>query len=177
MTVLRNREKIVLVLGAAAVAVILLLSFVVIPGISKVRSLSRASERAEQDLEEVRKMLPELSRLDREVRRKMAAVNASANEKDSPLARLTGAIQQAGLPQSAFSLKSAGPRNGEFVSEEAFDLKVENLTYLEMVRLLTRMESGQLPVVVRSATLKSRYDDSKYLDATLRIGVLLPVAR
>ncbi len=174
---LRNREKIVLVLGAAAVVVILLLSYVVIPGISRVRSLSKASVRAEQDLEDLRKMLPELSRLDREVRRKMVAVTASANAKESPLARLTGALQQAGLPQSAFSLKAVGPRNGEYVSEEAFDLKVENLTYLEVVKLLTRMESGQLPLVVRSATLKSRYDDSKYLDATLRIGVLLPVQR
>jgi type II secretory pathway component PulM len=175
--VLRSREKIVLALGAAAVVVILLLSFVVIPGVSKVRSLSKASVRAEKDLEELRKMLPDLSRLDREVRRKMAVVTASANAKESPLTRLTGAIQQAGLPQSAFSLKSAGPRKGEYVSEEAFDLKVENLTYLEMVRLLKRMESGQLPVVVRSATLKSRYDDSKYLDGTLRIGFLLPAGR
>lgn len=122
-------------------------------------------------------MLPELSRLDRDVRRKMAAVTASANAKESSLVRLTGAIQQAGLPQSAFSLKSAGPHNGEFVSEEAFDLKVENLTYLELVKLLIRMDSGQLPVVVRSASVKSRYDDSKYLDATLRIGVLLPAVR
>lgn len=174
---LRNREKIVLALGAAAVVLILLLSFVVIPGISRVRSMSRASVRAEKDLKEMRRMLPKLSRLDREVRRKMAVVTASANEKESPLTRLTGAILQAGLPQSAFSLKSAGPRKGEYVSEEAFDLKVENLTYLEMVRLLKRMETGQLPVVVRSATLKSRFDDSKYLDGTLRIGFLLPAGR
>ena len=81
------------------------------------------------------------------------------------------------MPQSAFSLKSAGPRNGEYVSEEAFDLKVENLTYLEAIRLLKRMEDGPLPLVVRSVNLKSRYDDSKYLDATLRIGFLLPVKR
>ena len=97
-------------LGAAAVVVILLLSFVVIPGVSKLRSLSRASFTAEKDLQELRMMLPELSRLDREVRRKMAVVTASANAPESPLARLTVAIQQAGLPQSAFSLKSAGPR-------------------------------------------------------------------
>ncbi len=177
MAVLRKREKVVLALGAAAAVVILLLSFVIIPGVSRTRSLSRASAQAEKDLAELRRMRPELTRLDREVRRKMALVASSANASESPLARLTVSIQQAGFPQSAFSLKSAGSRAGEFVSEDAFDLKIENLTYLEAVQLLTRLENGPLPVVVRSATLKSRFDNHKYLDATLRIGFLLPASK
>jgi hypothetical protein len=175
--VLRSREKVVLALGAAAAALILLLSFVVIPGVSRVRTLSRAAVLAEKDLAELRRMRPELAGLDRKVRRKMTAVTASANSAESPLARLTASIQQVGLPQSAFSLKSAGPRTGEYVNEEGFDLKVENLTYLEAVQLISRMENGPLPVVVRSVNLKSRYDDIKYLDATMRIGFLSPAKR
>ena len=101
----------------------------------------------------------------------------SAHPQQSPLARLTAAIQEAAFPQSAFSLKSAGSRTGEYVGEESFDLKMQNLTYLEAVRLLTRLSNGPLPVVIRSANLKSRFDDSKYLDATIRIGFLLPATR
>lgn len=174
---LRSREKVVLALGAVAAALILLLSFVVIPGLSRMRSLSRQSVQAEQDLAELRKIRPELTRLDRLVRRKMTQVSAGANSSQSSLARLTASIQESGFPQSAFSLKSAGSRNGEFASEEAFDLKMENLTYLEAIRVLTRLENGPLPVVVRSANLKSRFDDSKYLDVTLRIGFLTPANR
>ncbi|HZD54635.1 MAG TPA: hypothetical protein VE080_00135 [Candidatus Aquicultoraceae bacterium] len=174
---LRSREKVVLALGAAAAAAILLLTFVIIPGISRMRSLSRSAERAEQDLASLRSMRPELMRLDRDVRRMTTKVSAAANSPESPLARLTAEIQQAGLPQSAFSLKSAGPRGGEFAIEETFDLKVENITYLEAARLLSRMENGMLPVVVRSVNLKSRYDDNRYLDATLRIGFLRPAGR
>ena len=59
----------------------------------------------------------------------------------------------------------------------AFDFRIENLTYLEAVRLISRLENGPLPVVLRSAQMKSRYDDSKYLDATFRIGFLLPLNR
>lgn len=164
-------------MGAGAAALILLLSFVVIPGISRVRTLSRASAQGERDLAELRRMRPELTGMDREIRRKMAVVTAAANTPGSSLARLTEAVREGGLPQSAFSLKSAGSRTGEFVAEEAFDLKAENLTYLEAVRLLSRLSNGPLPVVVRAVTLKSRYDDSKYLDATLRIGFLLPASR
>ena len=174
---LGSREKVVLTMGAAAAALILLFAFLVIPGIARVRSLSRATETAEKDLIELRQMRPELIRLDREVRRKMARVTAAANAKESPLSRLTADIQEAGFPQSAVSIKSGGTKTGEFANEESFDLKIENITYLEAVQLLQRLETGPLPVAVRSANLKSRYDDPKYLDATIRIGFLTPASK
>ena len=45
---------------------------------------------------------------------------------------------------------------------------------MEAVRLIARLENGPLPVVVRTAQLKSRYDDGRYLDTTLRLGFLKP---
>jgi len=175
--VLRSRERKILFLGGIAAALILLLTFVVIPDATKVRSLSRQFSLAEKDLADLRKMRPELERSDRDVRQKGVRVTAAANVKDSPLSRLTAGLQEAGFPQPAFSLKSTGGKDGEFFREENFDLKIENMTYLEAARLVSRMENGPLPVVIRSAQLKSRYDDSKYLDATFRIGFLLPSGR
>jgi len=175
--VLRSREKTTLILGAAAAGVILLVSLVVVPGAARMRSLSRAYAQAEKDLADLRIMRPELEAADREVRKKTGRIAASANEKDSPLARLTASLQEAGFPQAAYSVKSAGVKDGEFQREESFDLKIENLTYLEAMRLVTRLENGPLPVTIRSALLKSRYDDNKYLDATFRIGFLAPKGR
>lgn len=169
---LRSREKTVLVLGGAAVALILLVSFAVVPGVKKVRTLSQASALAERDLAEVRRMRPELERMDREVRPKAARVAGTANPSESTLSRLTATIQEAGFPPASFSLKAGGARDGEYYSEETFDLRIDNITYLEALRLLARLESGPLPVVVRTAQLKSRYDDGRYLDATLRLGFL-----
>ena len=174
---LRSREKVFVFLGGAAAALILLFTFVVVPGVAKVRSLSRAYSQAGKDLADLRNMRPELERIDREVRQKSGRVTAAANDSESPLARLTASLQEAGFPQSAFSLKSGGVKDGEFQREETFDLKIENLTYLEALRLVTRLENGPLPVVIRSAQLKSRYDDSKYLDTTFRIGFLHPLSR
>ena len=174
---LRSREKVFVYLGGAAVALILLFTFVVVPGVAKVRNLSRAYSRAGKDLADLRSMRPELERIDREVRQKSGRVTAAANASESPLARLTASLQEAGFPQAAFSLKSGGVKDGEFQREETFDLKIENLTYLEALRMVTRLENGPLPVVIRSAQLKSRYDDSKYLDTTFRIGFLHPLSR
>jgi hypothetical protein len=157
--------------------VILLMTFVVVPDAAKVRSLSRQVSQAEKELSDFRKMRPELERAGREARQISSRVTAAANTKESPPARLGAAIQEAGFPPSAFSLKSTTAKDGEYFREEGFDLRIENLTYLEAARLITRLENGPLPAVIRSAQLKSRYDDPKYVDATFRIGYLLPLSR
>ncbi|HEY6072317.1 MAG TPA: hypothetical protein VIV15_02740 [Anaerolineales bacterium] len=174
---LRDREKAVLIIGGIAAALILLLTFVVFPDVSKVKALSRQHAQAGKDLAELRQMKPELERADREVKQKTGRMSVAAGGAESPLSRLTAALVEAGLPSSAFSLKSTGVKDGEFQREESFEVRIENMTYLEAVRISSRLETGPLPVVIRSAQMKSRYDDAKYLDTTLRIGYLLPPAK
>ena len=171
---LRDREKRVLAIGGAAAAVLLLLTFVVIPGISRIKSQGRATAAADADLAEVRKARPEIERIQRETGAKAGIVRAAANVKDAPLSRITSTLQEAGIPQSALNIKSGGARDGELFREETFDVRIENLTYLEAVKTLQRLSAGTLPVVLRSTSLKSRYDDPRYLDVTLRVGFLTP---
>ena len=171
---LRDREKRVLVLGGAAAAGILLLVFVLIPAISRIKSQARAVAVAETDLAEVRKARPEIERIQKDIGAKAGIVRAAVNVKDAPLTRITAALQEAGIPQSALNIKSGGARNGELFREESFDVRIENLTYLEAVKTLQRLSAGSLPVTIRSAALKSRYDDPRYLDVTLRVGYLTP---
>ena len=171
---LRDREKRVLVIGGAVAALLLLLIFVVIPGYSRIKSQARVVAAAETDLAEVRKARPEIERIQKETAARAGIVRSAANVKDSPLTRITSALQEAGIPQSALNIKSGGVRNGELFREESFDVRIENLTYLEAVKTLQRLSAGSLPVAIRSATLKSRYDDPRYLDVTLRVGFLTP---
>ncbi len=172
-----SRERQVLVAGGAAAALILLLSLVILPGIDRLRSLSRNYAQANRDLAEVRRNAPELERLERDVRVRLARVRAQAQSAESPTARLTALVQEAGFPSQAFSLKSTGGRDGENAREETFDLRIENLTYLEAVKLAIKLEGGSLPLAIRSVQLKSRYEDARYLDAVFRIGVLLPLSK
>jgi len=172
--VLREREKRVLVIGGAAAAVLLVLAFVLIPGVSRIKSQARAVAAAEADLAEVRKARPQIERIQKETGAKASIVRAAANVKDAPLSRITSALQEAGIPQAALNIKSGGARDGELFREESFDIRIENLTYLEAVTTLQRLSAGSLPVAVRSASLQSRYDDPRYLDVTLRVGFLTP---
>lgn len=170
----RDREKRILVFGGAAAAVILVLTFLVLPGFSRMKSNARATAAAESDLAEVRRARPELDRIQGEALRRAGLVQSAANSKESPVSQLTSAIQAAGIPQSAVSVKSGGAKDGEFFREESFDVRMENLTYLEAVRVIQRLTAPASPTVVRSSLLKSRYDDPRYLDVTLRVGFLSP---
>ena len=171
---LRDREKRFLVIGGAAAAVLLLLVFVLIPGVSRIKSQGRAVAAAESDLVEVRKARPEIERIQKETAARAGIVQSAANVKDAPLSRITSALQEAGIPQAALNIKSGGARDGELFREESFDVRIENLTYLEAVKTLQRLSAGTLPVAVHSVSLKSRYDDPRYLDVTLRVGFLTP---
>ena len=170
----RDRERRILFLGGIAAAAILVLTFVVFPGISRLRSNARATAAAEADLAEVRRARPELDRIQQGTRQRAGLVQSSANSKESPVSQLSAALQEAGVPQAAFSVKSGGAKDGEFFREESFEIRMENLTYLEAVRAIQRLSVPTSPAVVRSALLKSRYDDPRYLDVTLRVGFLSP---
>jgi len=175
--VLRERERALLVAGGAAAAAILLVSLVILPAAGRMRSQARAAAYGAQALEEMRRMRPEARRLEQTAAARMARVRAQAGAAESPLSRLTAVLREAGFPQQAIAVTSGGAREGESVREESFDLKLENVTFLETARLLARLEGGSLPVVVRAARLKSRYEDGRYLDVTLRVGFLLPRSR
>jgi hypothetical protein len=172
--VLHNREQWVLKAGGGAVVVILIFSFLVIPSWDKIRSQGRARLQAEKELAELRASVPEVRALESAIRSRKEQVRAAGRGQDSPLSRLTARLQEAGFPQSAFSIKSGGVKEGDYFKEETYDIRIENRSYLEMARFLQKLEDGSLPVAVRSVTLKSRYENSSALDAVLRIGYLLP---
>ena len=172
---LRDRERRVLGAGAAAAALIVLVSYQLVPGLGQIRTLGRARVQAEKDLSELRAAVPEIRRLEAGIKtRKELLSRAARTAPDSPLIRLTARLQESGFPQSAFSVKSGGVKDGEFFKEESFDIRIENRSYLEIVRFLEKLEDGTTPVALRSLGLKSRYENRNAVDAVLRVGYLLP---
>ena len=171
---LLDREKRILQIGGAATAVLLVTAFVVFPAISRIRALSKTTTAAEKILTEVRRSTPDLQRVRQATVERQGAVTAAANSQESPLTQLSSLLQEAGIPASVFTIKSSGARDGELFREESFEVQIENLTYLEAANALRKLSAKESPVVVRSTTLKSRYDDPRYLNVTLSVGHLSP---
>lgn len=174
---LRDRERNIIVLGSGVAALILIVSFVVIPSMAKMKSLSRAKVAALADLADIRKLKPGLAASEKEVSARTTRLKATSSGADSPATRLSAIVEESGIPASACSVKNAGMKDGDTVRETSFDLRAENLTFHEASRLLYRLETGAVPLVVRSAQFRSRFDDPRYVDASIRVGCLSPLSR
>jgi hypothetical protein len=160
--------------GAVAAAAILAATLVVAPAVQRIRTNERSLSRVEEDVRSLQALRPRVASL----QEKSAALSRrfpagqGTTRQESPLAMLTVAVQAAGVPQSSFSLASGGARDGERFREESFDIKIENRSFLDMVKVVSALADGKYPLLVRSVNLKARYEGNGSLDGVIRVGYL-----
>jgi len=169
-----DRERLVVLGGALAAAAILAATLVVAPAVQRIRSNERSLTRVEEELRSLQALRPRVTALQEKIatlsRRFPAGQGTSRQE--SPLAMLTVAVQAAGIAQSSFSIASGGARDGDRFREESFDIKIENRSYLDMVKVISALAEGKYPLLVRSVNLKARYEGNGSLDGVIRVGYL-----
>ena len=102
----------------------------------------------------------------------MAGRMASSRPDDSP-ARI---LEETGIKGKSLKITPVKGDDRPGLREDAADVRIEGLTANETVNLLFRLEKGTRPVVVRKASLKSRFDDSSRLDLSMTVAVLKPPA-
>jgi general secretion pathway protein M len=93
---------------------------------------------------------------------------AATRPDDSP-AKL---IEEIGIKGKGTQIKPLkGEERGGYL-EDAAEIKMEGLSVNEAVNLLFRLEKGAKPVVIKKASLKTRFDDPARLDLTLTVALL-----
>lgn len=95
---------------------------------------------------------------------------AALRPDDSP-AKIIEEIGIRGKGVKIAPLKGEG-RSG--VIEDAADVRIEGLTANEMVNLIYRIEKGSLPMMVKKANLRVRFDDPSRFDLAITIALLKP---
>lgn len=63
-------------------------------------------------------------------------------------------------------------RNG--FTEDAADIRIDGLTFNEVVNLLYRLEKGSRPLVIKKCNLRVRFDDPSRCDLALIMALLKP---
>jgi general secretion pathway protein M len=102
------------------------------------------------------------------VSRRFANRLAATKPDDSP-AKI---IEEIGIKGKASQIRPIkGEERGGY-QEDAAEVKIEGLTANETVNLLFKLEHGSRPVIIKSASLKTRFDDPSRLDITLNMALL-----
>jgi general secretion pathway protein M len=93
---------------------------------------------------------------------------AATKSDDSP-AKIVEEIGIKGKSLRVTPLK--GEQRGAYL-EDAAEIRIEGLTANEAVNLLFRLEKGTRPVIIKKASIKTRFDDPSRLDLTITAALL-----
>lgn len=153
---------------AGIVAIILLLIAVCLSAINaQIANLEKKRVARERDLAEMLVLKQKLV-TSRTTAQAFANRLAATRPEDSP----TRIIEETGIKGKGIKVSPLKPEQaGDYMLEMA-EVRVEGVTANEAVNLLYRIEKGARPVVVKKASIKTRFDDQGRLDLVLTMGLV-----
>ena len=138
---------------------------------ARITLLERQRISREADLVEIMSLKGRLLEA-RNLSQRMTNRLAATRGDDSP-AKIVDEIGIKGKATRVTPLKSE--ERGGF-REDAAEVKIDGLTTNEAVNLVYRLEKGPRPVIVKKATLRTRFDDPSRLDLPLTVALLRAAA-
>jgi hypothetical protein len=171
---LSPRER-VLVGGAAAVTVLLLLWLVATMVGDRRQTLQAQITSSERDLKEMVSLRDRYLRLRTErdaVQRRLA----SGGTDFSLFSHLEGVSREALAPDRVAAMNPSTRTVSDELQEEDVEMRLSGVSLRDMVGLLYRVEKSDTPLLVSRLQMKKRYDQPYVFDATLVVGHLHPAA-
>lgn len=169
---LSPRER-VLVGGAAAVTVLLLLWLVATMVGDRRQTLQAQITASERELKEMTSLRDRYLRLRAErdaVQRRLA----SGGTDFSLFSHLEGVSREALSPDRVAAMNPSTRGVSDDLQEEDVEMRLSAVSLRDMVGLLYRVEKSDLPLLVSRLQMKKRYDQPYIFDATLVVGRLRP---
>lgn len=148
---------------AACLALLLLLS----AANDQVSRLTRKRAAREKDLAEMLS-LQQRYLAAKAISQRLTNRLAATRPDDSP-AKL---IDEIGIKGKSSQIKPVQGEDHGGLVEDAAEVRIEGLTVNEMVNLLHHLEKGMKPVLIKKASIKTRFDDPSRVDLTMTIALL-----
>lgn len=95
---------------------------------------------------------------------------ASLRPDDSP-AKL---IEDTGIKGKSVKIAPLKGEDRSGFTEDAADIRIEGLTFNEVINMLYRLERGNRPVVIKKSNIRVRFDDPSRCDLSLILALLKP---
>ena len=168
---LTERERIVIVLGAAFVLCALVYGLILSPAMEKRSRWLSMAVRKKQELVKFQELKGRYKNLTRYLSGFEKRIESSQGG-DSLLARLEAGAREAGLQGNIASMKPLKTQMESGIEESSVEIRLEKLDLASLVGFLKNVESGGRIIRTGRIRIKARFDDPQLLDATLLVSTL-----
>jgi general secretion pathway protein M len=168
---LNRRERLVVGVGAALVALVLIYTLLYEPLQRRRAGQAGATVRLEQDLAEMRTLAAQYQGLVQS-RERMKKRLETRSKDFSPFSYLQGLAKETGLAdkiESMTPVASAAESGGTSAALEV-DLRLNGIGLAELVRFLYRVETSDQAIQVVQLHIRPRYLNPEQLDVSLRLA-------
>ncbi|HKL25653.1 MAG TPA: type II secretion system protein GspM [Desulfuromonadales bacterium] len=167
---LNQREQIFVGCGAVAVGLVLLYLLLLSPYQNAMNRLDDRIASRRQQLQEVHSLRQQYLKLQQEASQ---IENRLSNRRDfSALTFIENLVAKTAGRENLLSMRPQAPVTRDQFIQEAIEIKLEQLTYRQVLELLWGVEKADFPMQVSDLYLKQRFDDRSLLDATMTVTAL-----
>lgn len=166
---LGGREKLVLIAGGVAVALLLFYRLGLSPALERLRMLDRLVATKERDLHEMKSMRDTYLAQ----KRLMEQVNQSLAQRDKDFAIfsfLEELANKTGIKNNIMYMKPALATPGELFRESSVEMRLEGIALQQLTRYLYDIEQAPQLLRVRRMQVKPRAANPDQLDVTFQVS-------
>jgi type II secretory pathway component PulM len=173
---LSTREKRILVLGSAFIALLIVIFGWVLPTLDRIKRLDRAIASERERLEEVRRLHGAIQEMSDREARAQEQLKKRVAEAFSIASVVEGMAREVQVMEQVQYLKPEQAKVSDQYRESSVSLKMGEITPEQLVDFLYRIESSDRFLKVRSLQIRTNPKEAKKLDVTLTVFTLLPAA-
>ncbi len=166
---LGGREKLMIIVGGVAVALVLFYRFGLSPAIERLHMLDRLVATKEREVHEMRA----LSETYVAQKRLMEDVNRSLSQRGQDFAIfsfLEDLANKAGIKNNIMSMRPALTTPGELFRESSVEMRLEGIALQQLTRYLYDIERAPQFLRVRRMHIKPRPANPDLLDVTVQVS-------
>lgn len=171
---LSGRERLVLIVGGVATALVLFFQFGLSPARARLKTLDRLVVQQERDVQEMKA-----------VRETYLARKAVMEELNNSLSRrgkdfailsfLEDLAIKAGVKSNIIYMKPALSTAGELYRESSVEMKLEGITLQQLLQYLYQIEHAPQLLRVRRLHIRPRFANPDILDITFQVSTFYPL--
>lgn len=162
-----DRQKKMLMIAGAVLAVIMFLWVIVLPRLG-IGGIDAKIEAKEKELREMTRLYGNFEQVKRDFTR--IDTQITRNSELSLQSELSAIAERLNIKQGVDSIISKARPKNDFYQEESVEIRLQKVTLEELTRLLYEIEQSPKVLRVRKLHIEGRFDDANLLNVVMEVS-------